>query len=83
MIRESVEKKTKDITIHTAGRINYKYDGNIRFIPCLLDLEGQIPIVSYSIPSIDKLDVISGQRQDGFICGFLEVTLPLKTGVHS
>ena len=71
-IRQSVEKKTKDITIHTTGRINYKYVGLIRFIPCLLDLEEQIPIVSYSIPSIDKLDMITAQRQDDFICEFAE-----------
>ena len=70
--RHSVETKTKDITIHTTGRINYKYDGSIRFIPCLLDLGEQIPIVSYSIPSIDKLDVITAKRQDDFICEFSE-----------
>lgn len=56
---ESPKEKTKKITIHTSGRVNYHYrDGNEKtvFMPCLLDLTVPVPIVSYTVPGAEFLD---------------------------
>lgn len=54
--READERKTKSITIHTSGRINYKFDGHTNFAPCLMDLEGPVTVIGYSIPAVARLD---------------------------
>lgn len=62
------EKKTKSITIHTSGRVNYHFESTpTRFLPCLMDLEGPLSIVTYSVPSLDRLDVIAAQRNDDHV----------------
>jgi hypothetical protein len=71
--RETPEQKTKSITVHTTGRINYKFDdGHTRYVPCLLDLDGPVPIVLYSIPAIDRLDEVTTQRKDDSITDVAE-----------
>jgi hypothetical protein len=51
------ERKTKSITIHTTGRINYHFHPkHTNYAPCLMDLEGPVLVAMYSIPSIALLD---------------------------
>ncbi len=67
--RESAVPKTKSITIHTSGRINYHFGGgHIRYVPCLLDLDVPTPIIGYSIPSAQLLDEVGQPRSDDWIC---------------
>ncbi|MFM0075299.1 hypothetical protein PQQ86_29505 [Paraburkholderia sediminicola] len=66
--RESAEPKTKSITIHTSGRINYHFGGgHIHYVPCLLDLDVPTPIVGYSIPCAQLLDEVGQLRNDDWI----------------
>lgn len=66
--RETTEKKTKSITIHTSGRINYHFGRREpRYVPCLLDLDVPVPIVLYSVPCINSLDELAMQRKDDHI----------------
>ncbi|MDP9893236.1 hypothetical protein J2W32_001462 [Variovorax boronicumulans] len=64
------ERKTKSITIHTTGRINYHFHPNhTNYVPCLMDLEGPVPVVIYSVPALALLDEqVSPQSAD-----FLEI----------
>lgn len=56
--REFSESRTKSITIHTSGQVNYHFDkGNKVFLPCLLDLEIAFLIVTYVIPDVRRLDL--------------------------
>lgn len=54
--------KSKEFTIHTSGRVNFKGGVNpgTIFIPCLLDLKLPVPVLSYIVPSVDALDVFGG-----------------------
>ncbi len=62
------EPKTKSITIHTSGRINYHFNGGGRlYAPCLLDIENAIPVVAYSIPGARELDAVTDQREDDYV----------------
>ena len=66
--REASERKTKSITIHTSGRVNYHFGGgHVRYVPCLLDLDAPAQIIGYSIPSPQKLDEIAKLRADDWI----------------
>jgi len=66
--RESAERKTKSITIHTSGRVNYHFGGGqVRYVPCLLDLDVATLIIGYSIPSLQLLDEIAKPREDDWI----------------
>lgn len=62
------EDRTKTITIHTSGRINYHY-GNASpiFVPCLMDLTDPVSVIGYSIPAIDSLDPYTEEDKDDFI----------------
>lgn len=67
--REAAESKTKSITIHTSGRINYHFSGgHTRYIPCLLDLDAPVPILAYSIPRAELLDEINQVRDGDWTC---------------
>ncbi|MDR5765024.1 hypothetical protein [Caballeronia sp. LZ028] len=69
--QDAPEPKTKSITIHTSGRINYHFGGgSSRCVPCLLDLEQIVPIVAYSIPSVDLLDAVGQSGEDDWVCDF-------------
>ncbi|MBV6304624.1 hypothetical protein KVP10_06975 [Candidimonas humi] len=69
--RDTPESKTKSITIHTSGRINYHFGGgSIRYVPCLLDLAHVVTIIHYSIPSVDLLDDVEQSREEDWICEF-------------
>lgn len=58
--RAFAEPRTKSITIHTSGRVNYHFDkGHTLFIPCLLDLDAAISIVTYVVPSLGELDIFA------------------------
>jgi hypothetical protein len=61
--------KTKRITIHASGRVNYHGSLNtqVNFIPCLLDLTEAMPIVIYVVPSIDALDIAGDSRAEDFV----------------
>ncbi|ELW9449471.1 hypothetical protein KDW19_28290 [Burkholderia cenocepacia] len=66
--RKFAERKTKSITIHTSGRVNYHFGGGqVRYVPCLLDLDLPTPIIGYSIPSPQLLDAIAKPREDDWI----------------
>ena len=61
--------KTKRITIHTSGRVNFHGSLNpgVNFIPCLLDLTGAVPIVAYVIPAAAALDLVENIRPDDHV----------------
>jgi hypothetical protein len=61
--------KTKRITIHTSGRVNFHGSPNpgVNFIPCLLDLTGAVPIVAYVIPAAAALDSVENIRPDDHV----------------
>jgi hypothetical protein len=61
--------KTKRITIHTSGRVNFHGSPNpgVNFIPCLLDLTGAVPIVAYVIPAAAALDLVENIRPDDHV----------------
>lgn len=61
---EPAADKTKKITIHTTGRVNYHFTNGVRFLPCLLDLTAAEWIVTYGVPSVAKLDEVTGMRSD-------------------
>jgi len=56
--------RTKKITIHTSGRVNYHGWPQRRknFIPCLLDLTEPTPIIIYVIPTLASLDLAGDVR---------------------
>jgi hypothetical protein len=56
--------KTKRITIHTSGRVNYHVSPNpgVNFIPCLLDFTEAMPFVVYVIPTVTALDLAGNIR---------------------
>ncbi|NYT67171.1 hypothetical protein [Pusillimonas noertemannii] len=63
--RDTREPKTKEITIHTSGRINYHFsDRQVRYIPCLMDLCEPIPIIGYSVPQVALLDSSTRKSED-------------------
>lgn len=61
--------RTKRITVHTSGRVNFHGTPNpgINFIPCLLDLAEAAPIVGYVIPAVVALDSIDNIRTDDHV----------------
>lgn len=61
--------KTKRISIHTSGRVNFHGSPNtgVNFIPCLLDLTGAVPIVAYVIPAAAALDSVENIRPDDHV----------------
>ena len=64
--------KTKRISIHTTGRVNFHGSPNpgVNFIPCLLDLTGAVPIVGYVIPAVAALDLVGNIRPDDHVVEF-------------
>lgn len=77
---ERPARKTKEISIHTSGRINYHFDNAApRFIPALMDLEEPVIVVGYRVPSFDLLDSATDTRQKdsvidvpGDCCGVIQ-----------
>lgn len=66
--RAFTESRTKSITIHTSGRVNYHFDkGHTAFIPCLLDLETVFPILTYVIPDVSELDTFDAPEPQDHI----------------
>lgn len=88
--------KTKRISIHTSGRVNFHGSPNpgVNFIPCLLDVTGAVPIVAYVIPAVAALDLVENIRLDdhvveldctsagsfGFEFSVIPVSLPSSPG---
>lgn len=70
------QEKTKKITIHTSGRINYhmQRSPSVNFIPCLLDLTEAVTVVSYYIPTITILDTADSTRIDDYIFELAEIS---------
>lgn len=61
---ERTTRKTKEISIHTSGRVNYHFDQAApRFIPPLMDLVEPVTVVGYRIPAFDLLDTVQDDRQ--------------------
>jgi hypothetical protein len=61
---ERTTRKTKEISIHTSGRVNYHFDQAApRFIPPLMDLVEPVTVVGYRIPAFDLLDSVQDDRQ--------------------
>lgn len=77
---ERPTRKTKEISIHTSGRINYHFDSAVpRFIPALMDLEEPVIVVGYCVPSLNLLDLATNARQEdsvidvsGDCCGVIQ-----------
>lgn len=63
------KEKTKRVTVHTSGRVNFKNTVNpgVIFIPCLLDLTEAVALCAYIIPSVDRLDPIEANSADDFV----------------
>lgn len=61
--------KTKRVSIHTSGRVNFHVTPNlgVNFIPCLLDLTEAIPVVGYIIPDFAALDLAENIRSGDHI----------------
>ena len=62
---EAPRARTKRITIHTSGRVNYHYQtgaGRTVFTPCLLDITQQVPIVAYVVPKVESLNLVAELR---------------------
>ena len=71
--RAFAEPRTKSITIHPSGRVNYHFDeGHTVFIPCLLDLEEPVPIVTYVIPDVSALDTFSDPNEQDCVVDVLD-----------
>lgn len=49
--------KSKRITIHQSGRVNYHENGNTIFVAPLTQTTQPFPIYRYRVPALDKLDV--------------------------
>jgi len=76
--RSYPQAKTKSITVHTSGRVNYHFSGGRkRYIPCLLDLEGPVSIVLYVVPSIDRLDEVPAATREDHIADVGEWSGPM------
>jgi hypothetical protein len=62
---ERTVRKTKEISIHTSGRINYHFDNAVpRFIPALMDVVEPFMVVGYRVPSFDFLNSVAGLKPD-------------------
>lgn len=61
--------KTKRISIHTSGRINFHVTPNpgVNYIPCLLDLTEAVPLLAYVIPSAGALDLAEAIRPGDYV----------------
>lgn len=67
---EEIARKTKEVSIHTSGRINYHFDNAAPlFIPALMDLEEPKIVLGYRVPSFDLLDPATDTRQDDSVVG--------------
>lgn len=65
---EAEQRKTKSITIHTSGRINYHFNGrHTNYAPCLMDLEGPVTVVLYSVPAVAQLDEHMGKAPEDYV----------------
>lgn len=62
-------RKTKKITIHASGRVNYHglLNPGVNFIPCLLDLTEAMLIVLYVVPVFAALDLVGDIRTDDHV----------------
>jgi hypothetical protein len=61
---ERTTRKTKEVSIHTSGRVNYHFDQAApRFIPPLMDLVEPVTIIGYRVPAFDLLDSVQDARQ--------------------
>lgn len=80
--------KTKKITIHASGRINYHgfQTSFTTYVPCLLDLVEDSPIIFYTVPDFESLDPAGDLRADDDVirppaeteapCGFTFSVIP-------
>jgi hypothetical protein len=67
-VRQFSQQKTKSISIHTSGRVNYHFDrAEPRYLPCLLDLDAPVVIILYSIPAVKHLDQVVSHRKDDHV----------------
>ncbi len=64
--------KTKRISIHTIGRVNFhgSLNPSANFIPCLLDVTGAVPIVAYVVPVVAAPDLVENIRPDDHVVEF-------------
>ncbi|KAG0161813.1 hypothetical protein DFQ30_005423, partial [Apophysomyces sp. BC1015] len=61
--------KTKWISVHTSGRVNFHglLSLAVNFIPCLLDLTAAVPIVAYVVPAAAAFDLAGNIRADDHV----------------
>lgn len=64
--------KSKRITIHQSGRVNYHENGNTIFVAPLTQTTQPFPIYGYRVPALDKLDV--HETEDGEDDAVLDLT---------
>lgn len=64
--------KTKRVTIHTSGRVNFHGTPNpgVNFIPCLLDLTEAVALCGYIVPRLDGLDPIEVSSSNDHVIHF-------------
>lgn len=64
--------KTKRVTVHTSGRVNFHCTPNpgVNFIPCLLDLTEAVALCAYIVPRLDGLDSIEASSSDDHVIDF-------------
>lgn len=83
--RDEEAPATKNITIHTSGRVNYHFNRcPPRFLPCLLDLEQAELLLNYEIPSVSRLDKVAASRRDDYVLNVPDVHVgPITFGFHA
>lgn len=61
--------KTKRVTVHTSGRVNFHCTPNpgIIFIPCLLDLTEAVALCAYIVPHVERLDSIEASSSNDHV----------------
>lgn len=76
---DSPRERTKRLSIHISGRINFKWSTapSPVFIPCLLDLQQPAHVVTYVVPDTALLDTVGGHRKDDQL-----IDLPFAASSH-
>lgn len=76
---DSPRERTKRISLHISGRINYKWEAATSpvFIHCLLDLQQPAHVVTYIVPDVAQLDTVGGRRKDDY-----KIALPFAPQGH-
>jgi hypothetical protein len=63
------KSKTRRVTVHTSGRVNFHCSSNpgIIFIPCLLDIVETVALCAYIVPRVERLDSIEASSSNDHV----------------